>query len=109
MTGPAVNPKTIAGQVKPPLHLLEYAADVEIAMALADGARKYGRKNYLHSPIPAIVYGGAIRRHVGLWLAGEDVAEDSGIHHLAHVGAGIHIVFAALANGNFVDDRAGDK
>lgn len=103
-----INPKTLAGAVKAPLHLLEYAADVEIAKALADGALKYGRKNYLHGAIPATVYGGALRRHVGLWLAGEDNAEDSGIHHLAHVGAGIHIVFAALANGNFVDDRAGD-
>src|SRR5579884_2723253 len=99
-----VNPKTIAGAEKPPLHLLEYAADVEIAMALADGARKYKRKNYLLSHIPATVYGGAIRRHVGLWLTGEDYAQDSGIHHLAHIGANIHVVFAALAAGTFVDD-----
>lgn len=105
-----VNPKTIVAATKPPLHLLEYAADVEIAKALHNGAytKGYGRKNYLHSPIPATVYGGAIRRHVGQWLAGEDVAEDSGIHHLAHIGAGIHIVFATMANGNFVDDRAED-
>lgn len=100
-----VNPKTAAGAAKPPLHLLEHVADVEIARALGNGAHRYGRKNFYLSPVPASVYVGALRRHVGQWSAGEDCASDSGLHHLAHIGACIHVLFAAIEAGTFVDDR----
>lgn len=102
-----VNPKDLAATraKKPPLHLLEHAADVEIAVALADGARKYGRKNFYERPILANVYGGAIRRHIGAWLAGEDEDPLTGINHLAYIGANIHVLFAAIDRGMFRDDR----
>lgn len=102
-----VNPKATAAtrDQKPPLHLLEHAADVEIARALATGAKKYGERNYQTIPISASVYAGAIRRHVGAWLDGEDVDPESGINHLAHVGANVHVLLDALKRGNFKDDR----
>lgn len=105
------NPKDAAAtrDQKPQLHLLEYAADCEIAQALANGAFKYGRKNFHTIPILANVYGGAIRRHVGQWLDGEDFDKDSGLSHLAHIGANIHVVFAAMSKGMFTDDRGPEE
>ena len=90
---------------KVPLDLLEPAADREIALAMAFGAAKYGIRNYVETPINARVYVAAIRRHVAAWLEGEEVAEDSGVHHLAHIGANVHVAMAAMKAGTFVDDR----
>lgn len=102
-----VNPKEAAAlrEGKPPLDLLEHAADIEIARVLATGAAKYGRKNFHTSPIKANVYGGAIRRHVGAWLDGEDLDPESGLSHIAHIGACVHVLFAAMSAGQFVNDR----
>lgn len=102
-----VNPKELAAQrdSKPPLDLLEHAAEIEIARALQTGASKYGRKQYLTVPILGSVYGGAIRRHVGVWLDGEDLDPESGLSHLAHVGANVHVLFGAMRTGVFTDDR----
>ena len=102
------NPKEVAAEKegKVPLDLLEPAADREIALAMAFGAAKYGIRNYVETPINARVYVAAIRRHVAAWLEGEEVAADSGLHHLAHVGANVHVVMAAMKAGTFVDDRA---
>ena len=91
---------------KVPLDLLEPAADREIALAMAFGAAKYGIRNYVETPINARVYVAAIRRHVAAWLEGEEVAEDSGVHHLAHIGANVHVAMAAMKAGTFIDDRA---
>ena len=74
---------------------------------MADGAAKYGIRNYVESSVSARVYVAAMRRHLAAWLAGEDCAQDSGLHHLAHVGANIHILFAAMEEGNLLDDRHG--
>lgn len=105
--GEPVNPKDIAAtrDQKPPLHLLEHSADVEIAKVMAHGAEKYGRRNFYTIPILANVYGGAIRRHIGAWLMGEDIDPESGHSHLAHIGANIHVLFAAMQEGMFLDDR----
>lgn len=102
-----MNPKEAAQtrDRKPPLDLLEHAADVAISWALLDGADKYGKRNYQTIPISMRVYLAAIKRHVGAMLDGEDYAEDSGIHHLAHIGANVHILLSALSRGNVVDDR----
>lgn len=102
-----VNPKDVEAQKlgKAPLEYLEPAADDAIAYALKYGADKYGVRNFIQSPISARVYIGAIRRHVRSWLAGEDIAEDSGLHHLAHIGANVHVALAAIDAGSFIDDR----
>jgi hypothetical protein len=103
----SVNPKETQAlrDDKPRLDLLEPAADEQIARALATGAERYGLRNFTESPIKARIYIGAIRRHVAAYLAGEEAAEDTGIHHLAHAGACIHVVLASIAAGTFVDDR----
>jgi hypothetical protein len=102
-----VNPKDLAAtrDKKPPLARLEHVADIEIAKALETGAVKYGKKNYHTIPILAEVYGGAIRRHIGAWLDGEDIDPESGLNHLAHIGANVHVLLAAIHYGQFRDDR----
>ena len=102
-----MNPKEREAQQrnKVPLDLLEPAADEVIALALASGAEKYGLRNFTQTPIKARVYIGAIRRHTTAWLAGEDADPNSGLSHLAHIGASVHVVLAAMEAGQFVDDR----
>jgi hypothetical protein len=48
-----------------------------------------------------------MKRHIAAWLDGEDDAPDSGVNHLAHVGASVHILLKAMECGSFVDDREG--
>lgn len=103
----AVNPKDVAAtrDGKAPLDLLEHVADLEISRALGTGAKKYGRKNFRTIPILATVYGGAVRRHIGAWLAGEDLDPESGLSHLAHIGANVHVLLAAIEAETFRDNR----
>lgn len=101
------NPKAAAAtrDQKPPLELLEHAADVEIARALKTGAVKYGQKNYHEVEIFAGTYGGAVRRHIGAWLDGEDIDPESGLSHIAMIGANVHVLLGAMAAGTFRDNR----
>lgn len=103
-----LNPKDLLAQHEDrvPLDLLEHAADMLIARALQAGAREYGRRNFRLSPIKASTYGAAIKRHIGAWLDGEEVDPKSGLPHIAHVGANVHVILSALDAGTFIDDRA---
>jgi hypothetical protein len=89
------------------LDLLEPTAERQIAAALATGADKYGIRNFTSSEISARTYLAAMRRHIDAWLDGEDADAESGLHPLAHVGANVHVVLAAIDAGSLVDDRAG--
>jgi hypothetical protein len=102
------NPKDEAAHSldKTRLDLLEPVADEQIARALAFGADKYGIRNFTQTPIEARVYVAALRRHIDAWLNGRDIDRDSGLHPLAHVGANVHVVLAAIEAGTFIDDRA---
>jgi hypothetical protein len=105
------NPKAVAAtrDKRAPLDLIEPAGNVMEAWALADGARKYGRKNYDTIAISYRGYLAAMKRHIDALLDGEDFAQDSGVHHLGHVRAGAGILARALVNGNLVDDRGPEE
>ena len=105
--GEPENPKANAAlrDEKPPLDLLEPAADEVIAWAMAEGARKYGRQNYLTIPVSFRTYIAAMERHINALKRGEDIDPQSGKPHMGHIGANIHVVEAARENGNLVDDR----
>lgn len=108
MTNPTVNPKELAAAArpdKPPLHLLEHAADIEISWVMKHGADKYGRRNFRDSPMKASVYIGAIRRHAGALANGEDIDPESGRSHWAHIGACAQVILSAMDAGTFEDDR----
>lgn len=99
------NPKDRVGIKKPPVHLVPAAGIIEMAMAMKNGALKYGPYNWRSHPVNLTVYIGAAQRHLLQLLDGEDAASDSGCHHAAHVAACMAIILDALATGNLIDDR----
>lgn len=103
----SLNPKDqlARSEGKTRLDLLEPVAKRHCADALADGASKYGERNYREVPIAYRVYLGAMLRHIDALLSGEDYAPDSGVHHLGHIEANIHILLGADEEGTLVDDR----
>ncbi len=81
--------------LKAPMWLLPYKPLRAIVGALHDGATKYAPNNWREAKGDHLaVYGSALRRHVSEYLDPDypDVAEDSGIHHLAHAGACVIIL-----------------
>ena len=103
---PDNNPKSTQGAKKVPLGLIPTAASAEMAKAFADGCRKYGQANWRDTGVSATVYIHALLRHVALYYdGGEEVASDSGVHHLGHAMACLAIILDAAACGKLVDDR----
>lgn len=100
------NPKDIAGSSKVPMNsMLSGAVMGEVALALFEGALKYGRHNYRKDGIRASVYYDAVGRHLSAWWEGEDIDEESGISHISKAMAGLHILRDCDIRGYCNDDR----
>lgn len=99
------NPKDLVGQTKLQTWLAPRPAMIALVEALTDGAHKYGPYNWRENGVRATVYISAAERHLMAYLDGENVAEDSGVHHLGHAMACFAILLDAIAQGNIVDDR----
>lgn len=102
-----VNPKDLIGSMKVDLDLIPGPAEVQCALALTDGAVKYGPYNWREQgkPVQARVYTSAARRHLKKWFDGEDVDPESGASHLGHVMACCAILIDAQACGQLADNR----
>lgn len=102
-----INPKDIIGATKVDLDLIPGPAEVACAIALTDGALKYGPYNWREQgkPIQARVYTSAARRHLKKWFDGEDNDPESGASHLGHVMACCAILIDAQACGQLADNR----
>lgn len=105
MAAGLTDPKGEAGKLKCPLHLLSPIAMAQIAWVLALGAIKYGPWNWRGNKVEAMTYVGAIMRHLGAWVSGEDIDPESGRSHLAHIAAGCNILLDAQHVGNLIDNR----
>ena len=105
MKYPDNNPKSASGMTKVPLHLVPPSAEYFLALALADGARKYGPYNWREAAISTSVYVAACKRHIAAFWDGETLAADSGVHHLAHAMACIALMLDAMSVGKLHDDR----
>jgi hypothetical protein len=101
----SANPKDLAARKKVPLWLVPPALAIGAAEGLADGAKKYGPYNYRDIPVQYSVYIEAIERHIAALKDGEDLAQDSQIHHVKHIAAGCAIILDCLGLGNLIDDR----
>lgn len=99
------NPKDIHGYKKVDLSLVPDIAVFHEAMAFIDGAEKYGPYNWRDNAVLARVYIAAAKRHIDYWSAGQEEAEDSGVHHLGHARACLAILMDAQATGNLIDNR----
>lgn len=102
---PDNNPKTTLGVAKAPLHLVPPVALAYASQAFKDGAGKYGPYNWREKQISSSVYYAAALRHLTAWWDGEDIAEDSGVHHLAHAMACLMMVLDGKEIGMLNDDR----
>jgi hypothetical protein len=102
---PDNNPKTAIGASKVPLHLVPPSAKYYLALALRDGAIKYGPYNWRDAEISVSVYRSAAERHLDAFWDGEDCAPDSGIHHIAHAMACMALILDAMSIGKLHDDR----
>lgn len=102
---PDDNPKTAFGVAKVPLHLVPPIAIANISLAFDNGAKKYGPFNWREKTISSTVYYAAAMRHLMAWFDGEDLAPDSGVHHLAHVMACCAMVLDSQSTGKLNDNR----
>jgi len=101
----STNPKDRIGITKVPLHLCPLSGQIHEALALLDGACKYGLYNWRSENIAASVYVAACLRHVLKWYHGRNKDTDSGVHELGHAKACLAILLDAEESENFDDDR----
>lgn len=100
-----VNPKDRIGAAKVDFTLIPTSAKIALALALMDGATKYGPYNWRVEPVQFRTYLGAAERHLEDVKEGEEIARDSLVEHLGHVMACCAILIDAHYQGKLVDDR----
>lgn len=103
------DPKGEEGKKKPQLQLIPPVLNTELAKALAFGAAKYEPWNWRKNKVEYMTYLGAMKRHIDALLEREDVASDSGVHHMGHIAASCAIVLDAAKHGTLVDNRPPGK
>lgn len=69
---------------KPDMSLISPYFKTDMARALDEGAKKYGRDNWLKPGLNFCRVLAAAQRHLTAWEAGETNDPESGIPHLAH-------------------------
>lgn len=99
------NPKDLLGTDKVPLSRIPPVAILHEGMAMGNGGDKYGSYNWRGNAVQADIYIDAALRHILAWFDGEEVASDSGVHHLGHARASLGILLDAQATGNLIDNR----
>lgn len=100
------NPKDLIGSKKVSISKTPLVSLLHLSHAMMNGASKYGPYNWRGNPVQADIYIDAAIRHLGAWFdSREEVAEDSGVHHLGHAMACCAILLDAQATGNLVDNR----
>lgn len=100
------NPKDLLGIKKVQLNLVPASSTIFQALAMEDGAAKYGPYNWRDNKVKASIYVAAAMRHLQSWYdSREELASDSKKPHLGHALACIGIIVDAQVTGNLADDR----
>lgn len=89
---------------KPRFSLLTAKPLNDIIDVFEFGSKKYGDYNWFKG-FPYLDLFNAAQRHLLAWLDGEDYAEDSGLHHLAHAAANMHMLLELLKTHPELDNR----
>jgi len=76
-----------------------------MAESMQDGWDKYGPFNWRVAGVQALVYLGALRRHLYALLDGEDYDPKTGKHHGGYIMACMAIYLDALVSGRLIDNR----
>jgi hypothetical protein len=100
------NLKTVAALHKPRLSDVPPVALFALGAAMSNGKDKYGRFNWRDTGTTSSVFYDAMQRHLAQWYSGEDFAEDSKVHHLAHIMASCAILMDSEFQGSLNDDRS---
>lgn len=103
----STNPKDLFGSQKVSFSKIPATARVACALAMMEGARKYGAYNWRDKEVLASIYVDAGDRHRTSWFEGDELDLDSTFHHLGHSMACDAILIDALVHGKLVDDRPG--
>lgn len=99
------NPKDLIGATKVSISKFPMVALLHGSHALMNGAVKYGPYNWRAKDVIASIYVDAAMRHLAAWFEGEELADDSGVHHLGHAIACLAIVLDAQEGKTLIDDR----
>lgn len=99
------NPKEAFGNAKVPLGLVPATALIEMALAMLEGALKYGGHNYRVVPIAAMTYVDAAERHLKKYEYGQDRDPVTHVRELASVMACCAIIIDAEICGTLIDNR----
>lgn len=99
------NPKDKIGAKKPRLSLVPPAGMVYAALAMANGAEKYGPYNWREKKVQSMIYLEAAMRHILAFQDGEETAADSGVPHLGHALACLLILIDAKETNSLIDNR----
>ena len=90
------------------LDLLPVGPLQDLAKVLAQGAQKYAERNWERGMRWSTCYGCALR-HLFAWQGGEDLDQESGLPHLAHVMANIAFLLEYRKTCPALDDRPHNK
>lgn len=101
----ATNPKDAVGIKKTPFWLVPATVVAEIALALLEGARKYGAYNWRVAGVRASVYISATEGHMKDWWEGEDTDPESQLSHITKALASLTCLRDAMIQGMVEDDR----
>ncbi len=102
----STNPKDLLGIKKPRLSLVSPIGNLYEALAMQDGAGKYGPYNWRSGKkIQLMIYVDACKRHLDSFVDGEELTRDSKVPNLGAAKACIGIIIDALETGNLLDDR----
>lgn len=99
------NPKDAVGIKKTPFWLVPATIVGEIALALLEGARKYGAYNWRVAGVRASVYISAAEGHMKDWWEGEDTDPESQLSHITKALASLTVLRDAMIQGMWEDDR----
>lgn len=99
------NPKDACGTKKVSMSVVPAEVLLEVAVALFEGARKYGRHNYREIGVRGSVYYDATLRHLFAWWEGEDNDPDSDLSHITKAITSLIVLRDAMINEKWTDDR----
>jgi len=104
---PDDNPKTALGEAKPKMSDTPTESIRLLGQVHSMGAAKYGAFNWREKTVSSTVYYDAAMRHLMAYFDGQDIDEESGLPHLAHVMACCSILLDA-SNGDTLNDNRPD-
>jgi hypothetical protein len=99
------NPKDLMGIRKLSFCCLPWPVLGEAGLGMQEGGMKYGRHNYRDEGVAASTYVDAAMRHLLQFWEGEDIDEDSGIHHIGKAISTLLVLRDAQLNDMCTDDR----